>query len=174
MLIRKNVVFNISEGCSENKHVVLSFILLKGLQEMIHLFHTLHSNNRLTCFLPSLHFSSARVLGQGKNCTHSSSPPALLQVEVAVVQIILQLCPLLLRIFCLWQNSISQKYFSTSAFFFFFCKASCNVPKGLWQVLSSQNYGFISHFRVCSSSEKAINENGNPFLHKSNVAQTAI
>lgn len=59
-------------------------------------------------------------------------------------------------------------------FFFFFCKASCNVPKGLWQVLSSQNYGFISHFRVCSSSEKAINENGNPFLHKSNVAQTAI
>lgn len=123
-------MFNISEGCSENKHVVLSFILLKGLQEMIHLFHTLHSNNRLTCFLPSLHFSSARVLGQGKNCTHSSSPPALLQVEVAVVQIILQLCPLLLRIFCLWQNSISQKYFSTSAFFFFSAKQAAMSPRG--------------------------------------------
>lgn len=109
-------------------HAVLPFFLPNGLREMIHLLHTLLNNNRLTCFLPSLHFSSSMVLGQSKKCIHSSSPPDLRQVEVAVIQNIPRLCPLLLHVFCLRQNSISHKYFNTSSVFIFY-KPSCNVPK---------------------------------------------
>lgn len=43
-----------------------------------------------------------------------------------------------------------------------------------WQLLSSQNSIFISHFRVCSSSEKAITGKGNPLVYKSNGADTAL